>query len=206
MAPIYCKAWTTAAETVQAPYNDLELLKTLKKFTSVNKSISDATFKKLKSHMWYLSEDLVGLSLFDDQVPFAVKDKMVHHMQNRDGAKNPTKRANINPTTFIDNATVADFTTKRSFNIFNSLRLPDSFLKVSSSQWEVDLHFKQAKSIANALAVVNDHAERGVALMQDYSGRLTKSEEQFQYILQVVANHRKKYPNASKQTLLGNNE
>ena len=66
--------------------------------------------------------------------------------------------------------------------------------------------YQQAKAEVDSVAVINDHAERGVALIQEYSGRLTKSEEQFQYILKLVADNRKKYPKTSKQTLLGNNE
>ena len=37
------------------------------------------------------------------------------------------------------------------------------------------------------LKVVNDTAQRGVALIQAYSGSLTGDEEQLQYLLQVVA-------------------
>ncbi|KAG0725682.1 hypothetical protein GWK47_038130 [Chionoecetes opilio] len=43
-------------------------------------------------------------------------------------------------------------------------------------------------------AVVNDHAERGVALIQEFNGSLTKDEEQLQFLLQVVADHRKAFP------------
>ena len=37
--------------------------------------------------------------------------------------------------------------------------------------------------------------------MNAYSGHLTKDDEQFHYVLQVVENHRKLYPNVQKQTL-----
>ena len=64
----------------------------------------------------------------------------------------------------------------------------------------------RAKAIVDSVAVINDHAERVAALIQEYSGRRTKCEEHFQYILKLVADNRKKYPKTSKQTLLGNNE
>ena len=54
--------------------------------------------------------------------------------------------------------------------------------------------FQKAKSVATTLEVTNDYAERGVALVQEFSGRLTKDEEQLQYVLQVVAENRKKIP------------
>ena len=49
--------------------------------------------------------------------------------------------------------------------------------------------------------VTNDHTETGVALVQAYSGRLKKKkEDQFNFMLQVVEEHRKTYPDAKKQT------
>ena len=64
----------------------------------------------------------------------------------------------------------------------------------------------KGSSCVITLAVVNDHAERGVALVQEYSSRLTKDEDKFQYLLKLVADNRKKYPQFSKKALLGDNE
>ena len=36
--------------------------------------------EKLASHLWYLSEELVGHSLFDDSVPHDMKGKIVQKM------------------------------------------------------------------------------------------------------------------------------
>lgn len=51
---------------------------------------------------------------------------------------------------------------------------------------------------------MNDHAERGVALIQEYSDKLTKDEEQLQYWLQVVADHHKQFSMVNKKTLTNN--
>jgi len=50
--------------------------------------------------------------------------------------------------------------------------------------------------------VTNDHAERGVALIQEaaQSGRF-KNEEQLQYSLQVIEQNRAEFPDAKKSTL-----
>ena len=45
-----------------------------------------------------------------------------------------------------------------------------------------------------SLRVVNDVAERAVALVQEYNRCTTKDEEQFQCLLQIVQEHRKQYP------------
>ena len=51
------------------------------------------------------------------------------------------------------------------------------------------------------LAVVNDHAERGDALVQEFNGSLTNDEEQLQFLLQVVVDHWKAFPDPRKRTL-----
>lgn len=48
---------------------------------------------------------------------------------------------------------------------------------------------------------MNDTAERGVKLMQDYNNILSRSEEQKQYILQIVKDYRLRFPNCNKETL-----
>ncbi len=50
--------------------------------------------------------------------------------------------------------------------------------------------------------VVNDVAERGVKLIQDYNNILTKDETEKQFVLQIVAGDRKKYPTATKSCLM----
>ena len=59
-----------------------------------------------------------------------------------------------------------------------------------------------AEKIANSLTVTNDTAERGVAIILEYNGLLSKTEEQTQFILQVVKEHRKLFPNALKRTVV----
>ena len=51
------------------------------------------------------------------------------------------------------------------------------------------------------LRVVNDTAERGVALMQEFNAFL-KNEEQTQFAIQVIKEHHKCYPDSKKETLL----
>ena len=65
--------------------------------------------------------------------------------------------------------------------------LQTSFMETNPASWGDFEEFKNAKAIIEALKVVNDHAERGIALVQEYSGLLTKGEEQLQYLLQVTA-------------------
>jgi len=48
---------------------------------------------------------------------------------------------------------------------------------------------------------VNDWAERGVALIQHFNRTLTKDEDQLQFLLQVVSDHRRRLPDCTKRKL-----
>lgn len=52
------------------------------------------------------------------------------------------------------------------------------------------------------MRVVNDIAERGVALMDEYNKLHTTDEDQKQYLLLLLKQYRKKYPDSKKSTLL----
>ena len=60
----------------------------------------------------------------------------------------------------------------------------------------------EAENIDRELHVVNDIAEREVALMQEYNALLTKDEEQTQVALQVIQEHCKRYPDCKKTTMV----
>jgi hypothetical protein len=90
---------------------------------------------------------------------------------------------------------------KKSILLLQRLELPLDFLKVDPDSWEQRDYFKVAKEVVQALKVVNDHAERGVALVQEFSGLLTRNKDQLQFLLQVVDEHRRAFPDSQKQTL-----
>jgi len=68
------------------------------------------------------------------------------------------------------------------------------FLAKDPSEWENDDSFQSAHQVLSKVAAVNDFAERGVSLIQDYNHILTKDEEQRQFLLQVVEFHRQHFP------------
>ena len=56
------------------------------------------------------------------------------------------------------------------------------------------------------LRVTNDNAKRRGAFMQSYNELLPKDQEQLQFILPVVSDHRNAYPDAKKITRIQQNE
>ena len=94
---------------------------------------------------------------------------------------------------------VADFVTQKTAETFELLHLDTSFLNTDPSTWTTEPAYINALSRISAIRVVNDFAERGVALMQQYNLALTKDESQRQFLLQVVENHRKRFSIATKE-------
>jgi len=105
------------------------------------------------------------------------------------------------PSSFY-NATLKDFVTSASLFFFNALLFSTDFLMNDASTWLQNPSFQKAKAVVSSLKVVNDCAERGIALASSFNSSLTKSEEEKQYLLQIVAQHRKEFPDAKKSTVL----
>ena len=78
--------------------------------------------------------------------------------------------------------------------------LAHEFLQVDPSDWEFQPEYQESKRLVLSLKVINDLAERGVALIQEFNSSLTRNEEQKQYLLQVVENHRKKFSAPTKSS------
>jgi len=198
---VYTKAWTSCPNTTAAPSNDLILLKSLVKYKAINAGISTAASKALSRQLWYISEELVALAFFDSNTDNATKRKMVDALQHPEPNR-PQKRIQVQLNS-IDSKQLEDFVSVNTMNFFEILELSTTFLtEVEPDQWEQDEDFQNAKQCAESLRVVNDVAERGVKLIQDFNSSFTKNEEQKQYLLQVVSEHRTKFPEAKKSLLL----
>ncbi|KAF0286947.1 hypothetical protein FJT64_014601 [Amphibalanus amphitrite] len=112
-----------------------------------------------------------------------------------------TKRAVVDLSADLTQNTRADFVTTSSRMFFVTLGIDDGFLETYPAEWHDDPRYVAAAGKANGITVVNDFAERGVALMEAYNLTLTKDEDQRQYILQVLEAHSGRFPNASKGTV-----
>ena len=116
-------------------------------------------------------------------------------------SEDPPKQITVNITN-IHEMQLHDFVTMTSKKFFHLLSIPDSFLKTDPDKWITSPDYLKAEEIVHALRVTNDTAERGVAMIQEYSGLLTRSEKRTQFLLKVVAEHRKLFPDSNKMTAL----
>jgi len=195
---VYVPAWFSASSAVAAPAGDLKFLQNLVSYTDID--IATVTSHKFSNHLWYLSEHHAGLSLFDSCVAVDEKRKMVVAL-NQASKANPQSRVHldISDKTSIANKTVADFITSTSRKFFEAFDVNMDFLEKDPTEWEDDPIFQSSLKLVSGISVINDFAERTVALIQDYNQLLTKDEQQRQFLLQVVEWHRRHFPDANKQ-------
>lgn len=101
----------------------------------------------------------------------------------------------------IENKSIHHFINKDSMNFFLRFKMKTSFLKQDSSDWSKNADYIICKEIVKNLKVTNDIAERGVKLISGFNKLITRDEEQKQYLLKVIKEYRKQFPDCNKQTL-----
>ncbi|KAK0068460.1 IQ domain-containing protein G [Biomphalaria pfeifferi] len=199
---VYVKQWNEAPLAIRAPLNDIEFLSNLK--TYPNKTVASKAHEAFSRHLWFLSEHLVGIALLDDRVSASIKEKMVQNLLRPALADIPRR---VKLTSESEQLKLEDLVTERTTSFFDVLmeegkEKSQTFLKKPPGQWTSDPVFKKFYELAAHMTVVNDVAERGISLIEKYNDTLTKNEEQKQFILRLVANHRRNFPTPSKTSLI----
>lgn len=119
---------------------------------------------------------------------------------SRNGA-NPLKRVTVEIAN-IQSKGLEDFVTSNTHRFFNITGFSSDFLTKDVNEWAEDKAYNEVKQGVRNMRVVNDIAERGVKLMDEYNKLHTNNEEQKQFLLLVVKDYRKKYPDRKKSTLM----
>jgi len=78
---------------------------------------------------------------------------------------------------FLDKDLPLDLLGPNSKNVFKRFNIPENFLKVQPEKWHELEEYQKGKSILKSIKVVNDTAERGVKLMQEYNDKFTTNED-----------------------------
>ena len=108
-----------------------------------------------------------------------MKHQMIQSLK-RIGNEEPLKWVSINQQ-MITSSNLSDFVTSTFKVLFQKLyiKLPSGFLQKDPDTWHDDNDFLWASSVVRQLKVVNDHAERGVALIQKYCELMTMLKERW---------------------------
>lgn len=196
---VYLKNWFTATDATSAPRKDLQLLKELKAFEDICGK-AEAAFSKWTNHLWYLGEKVVALALFDPEVSIQMKIKMIERLERPSTQKNPNKYS-IDEEENVVSLDLSHFVTKKTKKFFEILNLDPSFLSEDPNNWIENQHYINACARVRMLTVVNDAAERSIALYKDYKEKV-KSSENMHDLLQVVESNRKEYGKRTRKEIL----
>lgn len=178
--------------------NTTSVFRRLEKFKKVHSSVSANTVTVLKRHTWYLTEDLISVSLFDESAPLA--ERTVHARMIHDAAT--TDELEIRKPALPAIATtsaISDYIGPRSRLPFDLAGVSLDFLLADN--WTETAEYAAVKSTLANLSPLNDSAERALHLATTYNTRFTKDEAGYQELLQVVEQHRKDYSLKTKADL-----
>lgn len=202
---IYTKAWFRCVRPLEAPKQDLDFLKAVRKFEQIDRQISVAVLRKIRGHLWYLSPETIALSLFDDNVTVEEKRKLSRKLKSMPPPDESTSVDKFTPNqdhfNMLGEKGLDYFITEDTLNFFTRFNISQNFLSKNPSVWPADEDYKNAQALLSSLVVVNDDAERTVKLMEDFNKLITKNEDMLQALLLTVSEYRKKFPGYSKSDL-----
>src|SRR6218665_1161321 len=180
---IYCKTWTTSTNSCDVPINDLSLIQLLTKYKTSSPVISTVGLRAMGCHLWYLGLELSPLALFSDQMSPEVKQKIACRVKSG-------RSCSIRYTDQDDlsEKTLEYFIGRSSHLFFRILQINTAFMESDVHSLAEEATYKKAKKIIKSLKVVNDAAERGIALATSFNYSLTRREDEKQLLYQMVEN------------------
>ena len=203
----YAQYWFSAPSARDAPFMDLQFYKQMLEFQKHNKPIAKAVLHKFFGHTWYLNQCYAPLSLFSKKVSDVEKAEIALKLTKVKAPKQyskgypmpvPLKELNLKAGLALK---LSDFVETESLLMFDEYGFSKEWLGKPVDTWKNYESFREMESWVRTLKVINDIAERGIALVTEYCKTLTKDSEDLQNLLQVVEQHRKEYPDVNKATL-----
>lgn len=197
---VYFKNWFTINIPVIAPRRDLQMLRAIEAMRESLPITASIAYNKFKNHLWYLSEIMIGLSFFDNDVAMPIRERMVFNLQ-RDSTQRDINRYIINPRTDPNDLCLSDFVTKTTYKFFEILEINHSFLELPPDEWQQNEHFLVGQKRAQNLVVVNDAAERTINLHKTHS-TLARGNSRKEQVIQVVERNRKDFNKLTKANII----
>ena len=194
---VYLESWFTAGSIFSAASNDIKLYNRIQKFQVINKQVSVSSTAVINRHTWYLTEDLIPLALFDEDVPLETRNTLAKNISMLPSVEVENKKPVL--PTLNKKSCLTDFVGTRSTLIFSLLEVPHSFL--NDPEWTERQEYREARSSLQKLTPLNDSSERALALATRLNSNITRNEESYQELVHVVEEHRKKYGLKTKEDL-----
>lgn len=73
----YIKLWFQSSDPCVAARIDLQFLQDMIRYIKVDENMAKLILQKFSRHLWYLSEEAIGMAIFDETISNEIKTKMV---------------------------------------------------------------------------------------------------------------------------------
>lgn len=201
---LYIQDWFSCKSAIQTPNNELKFIKNAIDYAKIDEEVSNKVLNKMSNHLWYLTDESLGLAFFDSSISIDEKKKMVkalkvHSIEN----KRIDSNAREMKMEYKDKQ-LSDFVNANTMNFFKRFDISCEFLNADPETWHEREDYIDGLETCSKLQVVNDCAERGVQLFTKYNKFGTKDENDMQYTLQVINDYNLKQPSHSKSSLSKN--
>ena len=206
---LYFSRWfLKCAIASSAPYQAILSFKQMIEFSAFDIGLAFTVLDSLFRHTWYLTEQWVIVCLVDDSCPDDEKKAVAMALYNTPRALQFSPGKPKLPEDFLPETgimpSLESFVGPKSWLLPHLLDLDMEsmeWLQLAVHQWPLMSGFKKFSSLVKKLSVVNDPAERGVKLIQDFVNT-TQDEEIHQWRMLSAADQRKKHSkNMTKQDM-----
>ena len=138
-----------------------------------------------------MTEELIPFSLFNESLPEEIRSALAAKIGQLNSGKMEIRKPTLPALTSTSD--LADFVGERSTLLFDLLEIPVTFLQHKE--------YNTVKRSLGNLSPLNESCERALGLATCLNTHITRKEEWFQELVQVVEAHRKKYSNKTKTNL-----
>lgn len=188
---VYVKRWNYCTNVFNAPFNDLEFLKELEMYAEVDREIATVAKNAFCRHLTYLSDEMVVLSLFSNQVPINEKEIMRQKLSREVSIRTENSIKHQHTEEEYSLLQLNHFVSPRSLFLLTLFDLDLSFLNQVSSNWEELASYQNAREkIKNTLVVVNDSTERALGQAANMiTGQKARTEQHLQNLFTSKLNN-----------------
>lgn len=167
--------------------------------------LAEEVKKSVLRHLWYLTEPMITLALFDMKLSNDVRGRIARKLNDtRRPANFPPGKPSF-PTNRLRQSRNGEVKLEalvgpKSWLLFDLLGANDDWLALNPDEWDADLDYTGMSAIVKQLEVVNDGAERSIKDIQEYADSAKDSQQRGEIIL-VSSSHRVKLPEFHKNEM-----
>ena len=135
LSKVYVPWWINCNIANKAPQDDLKLVRNIIVWKSVDPIVANSALKATHRHLWYLSENLIPLALFDNSASADLKSKIAKEIIKKKECRLASSQqigrgfSKIKPTILEQTDDLSTFVGRSSWTFFGAIGCKEDFLK-----------------------------------------------------------------------------